>query len=137
MKRITLLAAAFALTSGFALAQDVVDSTVAKLTSDGFSQIEVKRTDTLAKIEANNGSQKVEITIDLGTGEVVKTETRNLSSSSSSESSSDDSSDDDGQGSDDNGSDDNGSDDNGGDDSDNGGSGDSGGSGDGGSGSDD
>lgn len=96
MKRIAILAAAFAMTASMGLAQSVGDSVVADLQAQGFTNIEVKTRANSVKIEAVKNGQKIEITLDKSTGEVIKQETESVDSSSSTttEDSSDDSSDD-------------------------------------------
>ena len=71
----TLLAMAFVLTgtAGFALTQ--VETAVQSLTDQGFTNIEVKQGAATTKIEATRGTEKVEITIDSTTGDVIKSET--------------------------------------------------------------
>ena len=97
MKRTTLLAAAFAFAGTVAFAQSALDNAVQSLTSQGFTNIEVKSGATTAKIEAVRGGEKVEITIDLDSGAVVKSETQTVGpdGTTSSDDSADDSSDDD------------------------------------------
>lgn len=109
MKRTTFLAAVIALAGTSVFAAIPVDDAVKALTDQGFGQIEVKTGATTAKIEAIRGTEKVEITIDLRTGSVLKQETGTVADDGS-QTSTDDSTDDNGGTSGDDGS----SDDNGG-----------------------
>jgi len=92
MKRIAILAAAFAITASMGLAQSVGDSVVADLQAQGYTNIEVKTRANSVKIEGVKDGQKIEITLDKSTGEVIKQETESADSSSST--STDDSTDD-------------------------------------------
>ena len=101
MKRATLLAAVFALAGTVAFARSALDSVVQSLTDQGYSNIEVKSGATTAKVEAVRGTEKVEITIDLSSGAVLKRETETVGEGDinapddGTDDSSDDSSDDD------------------------------------------
>lgn len=134
MKRVFMLAAAFAFVGGMAMA-DVVDDAIQSLTDSGVTVTEVNRGTSTTKIEGTDANgNKVEVTVDNTTGEVLKQETEAADGTtvSEDESTDDDSSDDSGDDGSDDGSDDGGSDDNGGD-----GGGDNGGDGGGDGGSDD
>ncbi|WP_284165052.1 PepSY domain-containing protein [Frigidibacter sp. SD6-1] len=78
MNRIALLAAAFALGTGIALAQDALDGAVADLQAQGYTRIEARHGPTQTKIEAIKGDLKVEIVIDNTTGQVLKSETETV-----------------------------------------------------------
>ncbi|MCX8509900.1 MAG: hypothetical protein ORN49_13660, partial [Rhodobacteraceae bacterium] len=78
MKKLTLFVSALALSAGMALAGPVED-TVAKMTADGYSNIEVKSGASTTKIEAVKDGQMVEITIDNENGQVIKSENESVS----------------------------------------------------------
>lgn len=113
MKRTAIALALFALTGSAALAQSAVDAAAQALANQGFTKIEISRGVTTSKIEATNGTQKVEVTIDNATGRQVKSETSGLDDSPDV---GDDNGNDGSEPGDDNGGDRSGSDDGGGDD---------------------
>ena len=75
--KISILAAAALLLAGTSMAQAAWDQTqtVLDLQAQGFTHIEITVGATQAKVEASNGTTKVETVYDLVTGDVVKTET--------------------------------------------------------------
>lgn len=81
MKRTAIALTLFALTGSAAFAQSAVDAVVQALTDRGFTKIEVNRGLTASKIEAMNGTQKVELTIDNATGQQIKSETSGVDDS--------------------------------------------------------
>lgn len=95
MKRTTFIAAVFALAGSVVFAQSALDSAIKALTDQGFTNIEVKSGAATAKIEAVNGTQKVEITIDLANGTVLKRESESLGADGTTADDSTDDSDDD------------------------------------------
>lgn len=74
MKRITFIAAVFAIAAGAAQAQSATDQLVAGFQAGGFTRIEVKNGPTQTKIEAMRGTEQVEVVIDRATGGVLKRE---------------------------------------------------------------
>lgn len=131
MKRTSLLAIAFAMTGTIAMAQTAAETAVSDLQAQGYTNIEVKSGVKSVKVEGVKNGQKVELTIDKTTGEVLKRETESQPGAGGTDDSSS-SSDDDGtpdQGSGDGGGSDDGAGHDGGDDH---GGGDHGGSGEGG-----
>ena len=75
MKRTLMLTAALLFAGNMAIAAVDTDAIVADLTAKGYTNIEVKTSDTRVKIEAVNGTEKLEVTYDIATGEIVKQET--------------------------------------------------------------
>lgn len=75
--KISILAAAALLLAGTSMAQAAwdQDKTVLDLQAQGYTRIEITLGATQAKVEASNGTIKVETVYDLVTGDVVKTET--------------------------------------------------------------
>jgi len=75
--KISILAAAALLLAGTSMAQAAWDQnqTVLDLQAQGYTHIEITLGVTQAKVEASNGTIKVETVYDLVTGDVVKTET--------------------------------------------------------------
>lgn len=75
--KISILAAAALLLAGTSMAQAAWDQTqtVLDLQAKGFTHIEITVGATQAKVEASNGTTKIETVYDLVTGDVVKTET--------------------------------------------------------------
>ena len=76
----TLLAttAALPLLAGAAWAQSVTDQVVSGLQAQGFTRIEVKEGPTQIKVEAIQGTTKVEYVYDIRTGDVLSTETERV-----------------------------------------------------------
>ena len=76
----TLLAttAALSLLAGAAWAQSVTDQVVSGLQAQGFTRIEVKEGPTQIKVEAIQGTTKVEYVYDIRTGDVLSTETERV-----------------------------------------------------------
>jgi hypothetical protein len=75
--KISILAAAALLLASTSLAQAAwdQDQAVLALQAQGYTHIEITVGPTQAKVEASNGTTKVETIYDLATGDVVKTET--------------------------------------------------------------
>ena len=75
--KISILAATALLLAGTSMAQAAWDQnqTVLDLQAQGFTHIEITVGVTQAKVEASNGTTKVETVYDLATGDIVKTET--------------------------------------------------------------
>jgi hypothetical protein len=72
--RLILLAAAFSLTGGAALAfstQGVIDA----LSAQGYTRVEVKVGPTQTKVEAIRGTEKLEVVYDNASGDTLKSET--------------------------------------------------------------
>lgn len=74
-----LAATALMLSFGAAQAQSNDERVTRSLTDQGFTDIEISRDDGQMEVEAWRGDQKVEITYDLATGEVVKSESETIS----------------------------------------------------------
>ena len=74
-----LAATALMLSFGAAQAQSNDERVTRSLTEQGFTDIEISRDDGQMEVEAWRGDQKVEITYDLATGEVVKSESETIS----------------------------------------------------------
>ena len=74
--KISILAAAALLLAGTSMAQAAwnQDQTILDLQAQGFTHIEITVGTTQAKVEASNGTTKIETVYDLVTGDVVKTE---------------------------------------------------------------
>ena len=71
-------AAILLMTTSFAQAAFDVDAVTQQFLSDGFTRIEVKIGPTQAKVEAINGTTKLEVIYDLATGEILKSETETV-----------------------------------------------------------
>lgn len=78
MKRI-VLAAAFSLGGGAALAAVDTEALVADLQQQGYSWIEVKRGPTQVEVEAVRGTTKIETVYDIATGAVLDHESERAS----------------------------------------------------------
>lgn len=50
----------------------------AQLQSEGYTSIEIKIGDNIAKVEATKGTTKIEVTYDIASGDVIKTETETV-----------------------------------------------------------
>ena len=77
MKKLPTLLAAMLLSAGIAStasADAFTDQVVADLTAKGYTHIEIKVGATTVKVEANNGTNTVEVTYDKATGEIIKSE---------------------------------------------------------------
>ena len=70
--------AALLMTTSFAHAAFDAQSVAAQLQSDGYSRIEIKVGQNIAKVEAIKGTTKIEVTYDIASGDVIKTETEQL-----------------------------------------------------------
>ena len=71
-------AAALLMTTSFANAAFDAQGVAAQLQSDGYSRIEIKVGQTIAKVEAIKGTAKIEVTYDIASGDVIKTETEQV-----------------------------------------------------------
>jgi len=63
------------LTTSLAQAAFDAQSVAAQLQADGYTRVEVKIGQTIAKVEAIKGTTKIEVTYDIASGNVIKTET--------------------------------------------------------------
>lgn len=75
MLRTLGVVAALLLTTSLAQAAFNADGVVAQLTSDGYTQIEVKVGQKIAKVEAIKGTTKIEVTYDIASGDVLESQT--------------------------------------------------------------
>jgi hypothetical protein len=73
-RKTLLLTAAILLSGSMAFAQATTESLVADYQAQGFTRIEVRNGPTQTRIEAIRGTEKVEVTIDRATGQVLKRE---------------------------------------------------------------
>jgi hypothetical protein len=70
--------AALLMTTSFANAAFDAQSVAAQLTADGYTHIEIKLGQSIAKVEAIKGTTKIEVTYDLASGDVIKSETETV-----------------------------------------------------------
>lgn len=76
MKLRTLSALAVLLmTTSLAQAAFNADDVAAQLTGEGYTRVEIKIGQSTAKVEAIKGTTKLEVTYDIASGKVLKTET--------------------------------------------------------------
>ncbi len=73
--RLIAAAAVVLMTTSFAQAAFNADDIAAQYQSDGYTRIEIKIGLNTAKVEAFRGTTKIEVTYDLASGTVIKTET--------------------------------------------------------------
>jgi hypothetical protein len=81
MKKVPTLLAALMLSAGIAgvaQADAFTDQVVADLQGKGYTRIEVKVFDNTVKVEAINGTQKLEVIYDRATGAIIKTENESV-----------------------------------------------------------
>jgi hypothetical protein len=72
--RLLTIATVLLATTTLAQAAWSQDAIVSQYTADGYTRIEIDLTPTYAKVEAINGSDKIEVIYDLVTGNILKTE---------------------------------------------------------------
>lgn len=63
------------MTTSLAQAAFDADSVATQLQSEGYTRIEIKIGQAIAKVEAIKGTTKLEVTYDIASGDVIKTET--------------------------------------------------------------
>lgn len=78
---LSLMAACAVLVGSMALAQSATENITAQLRAQGFDRFEIKNGPTQTKIEATDGTRKVEITFDRSSGRILKQETEALQAS--------------------------------------------------------
>ena len=79
IKSLTAIALALAVSGAAATAAVTTESVVREFQADGYGWIEVKKGPTQMKVEAVRGTEKVEVVIDIASGDVLERETETAS----------------------------------------------------------